>query len=359
MKSNDSDSNNNKNRHNEAQQRLWIGNKDDSSQTLECDTRLSPYLRWGVISPRQAYHSSAQQPARGVRTRDLLWRDWSHMCHRTVQPLRQGRPVLPYLDGCCHGPCSDNNNHNHHNNKDDAPPLADKDPSLLFASWCLGRTGYPLVDAGMKQLWHQGWMPRRIRLLAACCLVEGLGLDWRRGRDWFEYTLIDHDPAINELMWQNAGYCGIDLFYRGLSWETSASKLSSDDQTYVDQWAWQVLKLPTHLREQNDLLDQDDGSVLGRIQNPKERRQELQRRGVYKAAAKVANSGVRVRWNATTSTISYNDNNNNNATTSAPENKNDDTGKPAEERPTTIAPGEVWGVGRTPLEELTFDHHAS
>jgi hypothetical protein len=61
--------------------------------------------------------------------------------------------------------------------------------------------------------------PRRIRLLCAACLVEGIGLDWRLGRDWFAYALTDHDFAINECMWQNAGLVGVDPFYRGLQWE--------------------------------------------------------------------------------------------------------------------------------------------
>jgi len=72
-------------------------------------------------------------------------------------------------------------------------------------AWCVGRTGAPLVDAGMRQLWATGWMPRRVRLLCASCLVEGLGLDWRMGEAWFAYTLTDHDYAINACMWQNAG----------------------------------------------------------------------------------------------------------------------------------------------------------
>ena len=61
-----------------------------------------------------------------------------------------------------------------------------------FEAWCVGRTGAPLVDAGMRQLWVEGWMPRRVRLLCACCLTEGMGIDWRLGRDWFALTLIDH-----------------------------------------------------------------------------------------------------------------------------------------------------------------------
>ena len=74
-------------------------------------------------------------------------------------------------------------------------------------------------------------MPRRLRLLCAACLVEGMGLDWRIGRDWFAYALTDHDYAINECMWQNAGLCGVDPFYRGLQWEARAGKGNDE---YVD-----------------------------------------------------------------------------------------------------------------------------
>ena len=98
-----------------------------------------------------------------------------------------------------------------------------------FEAWCVGRTGAPLVDAGMTQLWACGWMPRRIRLLCAACLVEGLGLDWRLGRDWFAYALLDHDYAINETMWQNAGLCGVDPFYRGLQWEVKPLETAPAD----------------------------------------------------------------------------------------------------------------------------------
>ena len=182
-------------------------------------SRLSPFLRFGVISPRAC-------AALGVRQRDLLWRDWSQLCWRSLGAMRRQQPIVPPLDTAClaigdGGRC---------------PPLfASADEA--FDAWCVGRTGAPIVDAGMRQLWVEGWMPRRVRLLCACCLTEGLGVDWRRGRDWFAYTLIDHDPAINECMWQNAGLCGVDSFYRALPWERHVD--SDDDDAegeYVRAW---------------------------------------------------------------------------------------------------------------------------
>lgn len=289
----------------EAIQRAAASKQENTNQTSlgnhgfsNKNTKLSPYLRWGVISPRQAYHA-------GVRKRDLLWRDWSHLCYRTVKPLRLGEPVLPFLDGCCTL----------------ITPKLDGDKDALFTAWCFGRTGAPLVDAGMRQLWHEGWMPRRMRLLVASCLVEGLGLDWRKGRDWFKYTLIDHDPAINELMWQNAGFCGIDLFYRGLVWESVGSQ---EDQDYVNRWGSRDLHLPTSIEKGISSCPPYPCEDL--LSTAKARRQELQRRGQYKAAAKVANSGVRVAWeNLTQSDKRTN-------------------------------PGDVIGVGRVKLEDLVFEN---
>ena len=263
-------------------------------------TRLSPYLRWGVISARQAHEA-------GVRKRDLLWRDWSHVCYRVTGPLRRGEPVLPLLDGCCRTTTAEGENDNNLNDKDS-----------LFAAWCLGRTGAPMVDAGMRQLWYEGWMPRHVRLLAAACLVEGLGLDWRKGRDWFEHTLIDHDPAINELMWQNAGFCGVDTYYRALKWEADG------DHDYVERWSSQELSWPSAVLQdfnaQRPLPSSEELAAAA-----KARRNTLQARGIYKAAAKVANSGVRVAWEDLNCT------------------KN------------AVPAGEVWGVGRVPLDSLSFD----
>ncbi len=252
------------------------------------DTLISPYLRWGLISPQRAARY-------GIRRRDILWRDWSYICYRLLGPIRRKEAVLKFID--------------------DSMGSADLvgEQKEKFLSWCAGNTGSDLIDAGMRQLWCEGWMPRRIRLLAAGCLVEGLGINFRHGRDWFEYTLIDHDPAINELMWQNAGLCGVDPFYRGIKWEAPPPKGAEDDE-YVQYWLNKELAWPTSLRPYAESEKSYKWVVEAKLQ-----RDLLAQKGIYKAAKAVSNSGVRVAWPGLVS--------------------------PVEE-------GEVMGVGLTPLEKL-------
>ena len=76
--------------------------------------------------------------------------------------------------------------------------------------WQVGLTGYPLVDAGMRQLWVWGWMPNYVRHICAQFLIEYLGIDWRHGEAWFHDQLVDADVAINAFMWQNGGHSGCD-----------------------------------------------------------------------------------------------------------------------------------------------------
>lgn len=251
---------------------------------------ISPFLRWGLLSARQA-------AAAGVRVRDLLWRDFSRLCWRSLAPLRNGVPVIQAvpLEDMEAVELSALRSRLSEATWQWTPELAPHDDSLLmpalvpvsealevlessaspsaaigrliaddsgsdsllatrrgtrgpptwgailglkdeeaFEAWCTGRTGAPLVDAGMIQLWACGWMPRRIRLLCAACLVEGLGLDWRLGRDWFAYALTDHDYAINECMWQNAGLVGVDPFYRGLKWDVLPTEANDGEAAGVE-----------------------------------------------------------------------------------------------------------------------------
>ena len=164
---------------------------------------LSPFLRWGILSARQADQL-------GVRRRDLLWRDFARLCCRLATPLRHSKPVtqvLPLEDMSAADAEALGRQHAAHGwtwtprlvspdsmveDSSSAASTAASAPSWAalsglsdaqaFEAWCTGRTGAPLVDAGMLQLWACGWMPRRVRLLCASCLVEGLGLDWRLGR---------------------------------------------------------------------------------------------------------------------------------------------------------------------------------
>lgn len=133
-----------------AKQRSSSAKLDQSSSSSltekgSIDTKLSPYLRWGMVSPQRAAKG-------GVRKRDLLWRDWSYICYGLLNPLRRGEAVLEFMDKSC----SSNGNEEE-----------------LFKLWCVGNTGSHLVDACMRHLWIEGWIPRRLRLITAACLVEG------------------------------------------------------------------------------------------------------------------------------------------------------------------------------------------
>jgi deoxyribodipyrimidine photolyase len=186
----------------------------------------------------------------------------------------------------------------------------------LFKLWCVGNTGSPLVDASMRQLWSEGWMPRRLRLLTAACLVEGLGLDWRLGRDWFESTLIDHDPAINEMMWQNAGLCGVDPWYRGVKWEEPPR--NEKDEDYIQYWMSKELIWPPSL--ETYAIQEPPPQI---IEEAESKREALRNKGVYKAAKTISNSGVRMAW-------------------------------PGLNNKQSIEEGEVMGVGVTPVNELSL-----
>ena len=87
-------------------------------------------------------------------------------------------------------------------------PWADDDAA--FSAWTRGETGYPIVDAGMRQLWRTGWMHNRVRMIVASFLVKDLLIPWRRGEEWFWDTLVDADAASNAANWQWVAGCGAD-----------------------------------------------------------------------------------------------------------------------------------------------------
>ena len=150
-------------------------------------SRLSPHLHFGEIGPRQVWHSVATRvPEADAFLRELAWREFSlHLLHRTPdlpeQPLRPAFAEFPWRD-------------------DDAQ----------LRRWQKGLTGYPIVDAGMRQLWQTGWMHNRVRMVAASFLVKHLLLPWQAGERWFWDTLVDADLANNAASWQWVAGCGAD-----------------------------------------------------------------------------------------------------------------------------------------------------
>jgi deoxyribodipyrimidine photo-lyase len=165
-------------------------------------SRLSPHLHFGEIGPRQIWHAVEAYAARHVRPgvfqaasayrRQLYWREFAyrllwHFPHTADQPLRPEFAAFPW--------------------REDAAGLR---------TWQRGQTGYPLVDAGMRQLWTTGWMHNRVRLVAASFLAKHLLIPWQRGGEWFWDTLVDADLANNTLGWQWTAGCGADAapFFR-------------------------------------------------------------------------------------------------------------------------------------------------
>ena len=159
---------------------------------------LSPYLRFGEISPRQIWRTLDHKYGGDFPTdvekflAELGWREFS-------------KTLLFYADDLAEI-----------NWKSDFDPFPWKDDPNGFKAWSKGQTGYPLVDAGMRQLWQTGWMHNRVRMVAASFLIKHLMIDWREGEKWFWDTLVDADAASNPASWQWVAGCGADaaLFFR-------------------------------------------------------------------------------------------------------------------------------------------------
>jgi deoxyribodipyrimidine photo-lyase len=158
---------------------------------VEGTSGLSPHLHWGEVSPRQLWHAvRAALPGPLDRAwpflSELLWREFSYhlLWHRPAmaeQPLRERFTRFPW-----------------------------QPDTALLRAWQRGQTGYPIVDAGMRQLWRFGWMHNRVRMIAASVLVKHLLQPWQAGAAWFWDTLVDADLASNSASWQWVAGSGSD-----------------------------------------------------------------------------------------------------------------------------------------------------
>jgi deoxyribodipyrimidine photo-lyase len=186
-------------------------------------SRLSPHLHFGEISPRQVWHAAYDRIARdragsrvGVEAfvRQLGWREFAHhlLFHFPQTPLEPMHPEFRAF-----------------------PWRRDE---RKWKAWTRGQTGYPLVDAGMRQLWRTGWMHNRVRMVAASFLVKHLLIPWQEGARWFWDTLVDADLANNTLGWQWVAGCGADAapFFRVFNPAAQARKFDPDG-VYVRRWA--------------------------------------------------------------------------------------------------------------------------
>ena len=131
---------------------------------------------------------------------------------------------------------------NYNGDFDHMPWRTDED---ALKAWQRGQTGYPIVDAGMRQLWETGWMHNRVRMIVASFLTKHLLLHWRQGEDWFWDTLVDADPASNPASWQWTAGSGADAapYFRVFNPITQGQKFDSDG-AYVRRWCPELANLP-------------------------------------------------------------------------------------------------------------------
>ena len=159
---------------------------------IEGTSRLSPHLRWGEIHPRTILAALGQSKGHEVYRKEIAWREF-------------------YADVLHHNP---------HTSRDYYDPKYKKmryeKPGKAFEAWASGKTGYPFVDAAMRQLVKEGWMHNRTRMVVASFLVKDLHIEWQHGANFFMKYLIDNDVASNSHGWQWTAGCGTDAspYYR-------------------------------------------------------------------------------------------------------------------------------------------------
>jgi deoxyribodipyrimidine photo-lyase len=193
---------------------------DRDRPAVDGGSRLSPHLAWGEISPRQIYCAAqARLAAHGLEAEvgkfltELGWRDFDYS-NLAQQPKLAREPFKRSLPG-----------------------LKWRRSASDLEAWKRGRTGYPIVDAGMRQLWTTGWMHNRVRLITSSFLVKHLLIDWREGEAWFWDCLVDCDPANNPANWQWIAGTGADAqpFFRIFNPVTQAEKFDPEGD-YVRRW---------------------------------------------------------------------------------------------------------------------------
>jgi deoxyribodipyrimidine photo-lyase len=196
---------------------------------MQGTSRLSPHLHLGEISPHEVWHAVR---AFALERGDGAWRDskflaelgWREFAYHLLyhfprtpeHPLRENYARFPWA----------------------ANPAATQ-------AWTAGKTGYPIVDAGLRELWHTGWMHNRVRMIAASFLIKDLLINWSDGARWFWDTLVCADLAANTLGWQWVAGCGADAapFFRIFNPTTQGLKFDPDG-TYIRRWVPELARLP-------------------------------------------------------------------------------------------------------------------
>ena len=237
-------------------------------------SRLSPYLHLGCVSPREIESRLPRGKGPSAFRRQLCWRDFYHHVLLT-HPDNARREHQPRYRGTLEWPGDDD----------------------AFDAWREGRTGFPLVDAGMRQLRREGFMHNRARLVVASFLTKELGIDWRRGERHFMRLLLDGDEANNNGNWQWVTSVGVDPqpYFRRMYNPATHMERFDPDGRYVRRHVPELRPVPDeHLREpwlMPEEVQRDCGCVIGEdypepiVDRRAAREQAVAR---YRAAATVA-----------------------------------------------------------------------
>ncbi|HEV7344403.1 MAG TPA: deoxyribodipyrimidine photo-lyase [Devosia sp.] len=190
---------------------------------------LSPHLRFGEISPRQVWHAAQaiahaetdRQSAIDKFLSELAWRDFSY--HQLYyREAIESVPMQPKYAG-----------------------IAWRDARADLTAWQQGRTGLPIIDAGMRELWNTGYMQNRVRMLVASLLTKNLLIDWRLGEQWFWDCLVDADVANNPTSWQWVAGSGLDAapYFRIFNPVTQGERFDAAGD-YIRHWVPELSRLP-------------------------------------------------------------------------------------------------------------------
>lgn len=205
---------------------LDYGSKRDLP-SINGTSQLSPHLHFGEISPRQIWAevNKLESPLKLDYLKQIIWREFAHYLlyhfpHTESEPLKADFKRFKWED------CS----------------KAETAKSLKH--WQQGLTGYPIVDAGMRELWETGWMHNRVRMIVASFLVKDLRIHWIEGAKWFNDTLFDADLANNIMGWQWVAGSGADAspYFRIFNPERQSEKFDPD-ANYIRKWVPELAKL--------------------------------------------------------------------------------------------------------------------
>jgi deoxyribodipyrimidine photo-lyase len=204
---------------------------DRDRPDIQGTSRLSPYLHFGEISPGKIWRATRERAAANNEDgsfkaeesylRQLAWREFAyhllvHHPDMLDEPLRPDFSIFPW-----------------------------RDDEKAFEAWKRGCTGYPIVDAGARELWTTGWMHNRVRMIAASFLVKHLMIPWKRGAHWFWDALVDADPANNAFGWQWTAGCGADAapYFRIFNPVLQGEKFDPHGD-YVRRWVPELADVP-------------------------------------------------------------------------------------------------------------------